>query len=268
MEEKPHETGKAQVILEALNDKRVLPDLRMPALTVRCAYRLSTQLRDLRTSRSDAVVGYKIGFTNPQLWTELGAEEPIAGHIYESGYLVAAATNVLSTGRFCGPSYIEPELILEIGQPPQPGMGADDVLRCVSRVALGFELVHSIFAGWEFTPAEAIAAGGLHGAIVVGEWVDASGLSADDIRELEVSLTCNGMELATGTARSVMGSPLEALRWLASLAAREPHCVSLHQANVISSGSMTRPFLVSPDEEWGIKSLRGIGLPPLSIRTV
>jgi 2-oxo-3-hexenedioate decarboxylase len=42
------------------------------------------------------------------------------------------------------------------------------LLACIDWVGHGFELVQSIFPGWKFSAPDAVAAFGLHGALLIG----------------------------------------------------------------------------------------------------
>lgn len=55
---------------------------------------------------------------------------------------------------------IEPEIILHLASAPRPGMSEGELLGCIDWIAHGFEIVHSIFPGWTFTAADAVAAYG------------------------------------------------------------------------------------------------------------
>lgn len=63
---------------------------------------------------------------------------------------------------------IEPEVIFGLSQTPERGMKPFDLLGCVGWIAHGFEIVQSIFPGWVFTPADTVAAYGLHRPILIG----------------------------------------------------------------------------------------------------
>jgi 2-oxo-3-hexenedioate decarboxylase len=42
------------------------------------------------------------------------------------------------------------------------------LLESIDWVAHGFEVVQSVFAGWQFSAPDAVAAFGLHGALLIG----------------------------------------------------------------------------------------------------
>ncbi|MER8962544.1 hypothetical protein [Mesorhizobium sp. M0701] len=64
---------------------------------------------------------------------------------------------------------IEPEIVFGLGAAPSLGMSEAELLGCVEWVALGFEMVSSIYSRWHFAPADAVAAYGAHFALRVGE---------------------------------------------------------------------------------------------------
>ena len=65
---------------------------------------------------------------------------------------------------------IEPEIVFRLAAAPTPGMDERALLGCVDAVAHGFEVVQSIFPGWGFTAPDAVAAFGVHGALLLGPW--------------------------------------------------------------------------------------------------
>ena len=63
---------------------------------------------------------------------------------------------------------IEPEIVFGLARAPAQGMDDAALIGCVEWVAHGFELVQSIFPNWKFSPADTVAANGLHGALLIG----------------------------------------------------------------------------------------------------
>src|SRR5437763_6624265 len=64
---------------------------------------------------------------------------------------------------------IEPEIVLHLASAPSAGVSEPELFGCIDRIAHGFEIVHSIFPGWIFTAADAVAAYGVHGALLLGD---------------------------------------------------------------------------------------------------
>ena len=63
---------------------------------------------------------------------------------------------------------IEPEIVFKLAVAPVPGMDEKTLLAGVDWVAHGFEIVQSIFPGWQFSAPDTVAAFGLHGALLIG----------------------------------------------------------------------------------------------------
>ncbi len=53
-------------------------------------YGIAAELRRIRTTRGERLVGRKIGFTNRNIWTEYQVFEPIWGDVYD-GWRSASA---------------------------------------------------------------------------------------------------------------------------------------------------------------------------------
>ncbi|KAJ9628036.1 hypothetical protein H2203_003257 [Taxawa tesnikishii (nom. ined.)] len=63
---------------------------------------------------------------------------------------------------------IEPEIIFGLVKSPSLDMSDSDLWKCIGWISHGFEIVESVFPGWSFTPADAVAVGGLHAELYIG----------------------------------------------------------------------------------------------------
>jgi 2-oxo-3-hexenedioate decarboxylase len=63
---------------------------------------------------------------------------------------------------------IEPEITFGLAAAPRAEMDETALSSCIAWVALGFEIVQSIYPAWKFAAADTIAANGLHGALLIG----------------------------------------------------------------------------------------------------
>ena len=108
-------------------------------------------------------------------------------------------------------------------------------------VHASLEVIDSRIADWRIRLVDTVADNASFGAYVLAaEGVPAQGL---DLAAVRCRLSVNGEEVATGTADAVLGSPLEALAWLANtLGARG---VGLEAGHVVLPGSITAAFPVS-----------------------
>jgi 2-oxo-3-hexenedioate decarboxylase len=145
-------------------------------------------------------------------------------------------------------------------------MGEEELLRCIEWVALGFEMVSSIYSGWQFKAPDAVAGYGVHFALRIGERIPVkSGDWMKSLASFRVDLLRNGEHLADGGGADVLGSPLTALRHLNDLLSDRAFGPPLAAGEIISTGTLTLAMNASPGEEWRAEP-NGISLPPISVR--
>jgi 2-oxo-3-hexenedioate decarboxylase len=163
---------------------------------------------------------------------------------------------------------IEPEIMFGLKAAPSTGMTDDALLDCIDWIALGYEIVQSIYPGWKFTAADAVAANGVHGRFLVGNRHLVAPHKPDWLRELatfEVTLSCDGAVSQQGGGALVLGSPLNALRHLVDLLAKDPHDPPLRPGEIISTGTLTLAMPVAAGQTWTTKA-SGIPLENVSVR--
>jgi 2-oxo-3-hexenedioate decarboxylase len=240
---------------------------RYPGLTLEDAYRVLARLCELRTARGERVIGRKIGFTNRTIWAEYGVYAPIWGFVFDATVRdlpppCQAAQLPLKLALFAEPR-IEPEIVFRLAAAPSPDMDEAALFGCIDWVAQGFEIVQSVFPGWTFTPADTIIANGLHGALLIAPRHPAGFGSATDwvsnLACFEIDLLRDGAVVDRGHAANVLDGPLSALRHLVGLLARDPVNSPLAPGDIVTTGTLTRAFPISPGESWGTR-LHGIEL--------
>jgi 2-oxo-3-hexenedioate decarboxylase len=151
---------------------------------------------------------------------------------------------------------------------PLPGMSEAALLDCTEWVALGYEIVQSIFPGWKFAAPDAVAAHCVHGALLIGarhaiaprktEW-------QHELAGFTVELYCNGKLSQRGSGALVLDSPLLALRGLTELLANDTHNPPLRAGEIISTGTLTLAMPASAGESWTAK-VSGIPLEDIALR--
>jgi 2-keto-4-pentenoate hydratase len=234
---------------------------RPTGLTLDDGYRVTNLLNRKREAQGEKRLGRKIGFTNRTIWKQYNVYAPIWGSIYESTVHDLNQTASLSLGGFAEP-LIEPEIVLGLAAAPAPGMDQTALLACVDWIAHGFEVVQSIFPGWQFSAADTVAANGLHGALLIGPRHKVGTRTAEWQRELssfEIDLLCNGSVVDRGHAANVLEGPVSALGHLVDLLARDSINPPLAAGEIVTTGTLTRAMPVSPGETWST-ALHGIAL--------
>jgi 2-oxo-3-hexenedioate decarboxylase len=136
------------------------------------------------------------------------------------------------------------------------------------------ELVHSIFPGWAFAAADAAAAHGVHGALPAGDRRAIGGdrmLWGRALSGFTVELVRDGGVPVRGHARTVLGGPAEALRFLVREPARHPASAPLAANELVTAGTLTAAMPAVPGAAWPVRfdgiDLRGARLAFGSVET-
>jgi 2-oxo-3-hexenedioate decarboxylase len=263
-----HETIAVEA-LAAMDDARQIAPFsaRYSGLTLDDAYRISARLCALRTARGERVIGRKIGFTNRTIWAEYAVSAPMWGFVFDTTVRDLppprkASHQPFTLAPFAEPR-IEPEIVFRLAAAPSPDMDEAALFGCIDWVAQGFEIVQSVFPGWKFAAADTVIANGLHGALLLAPRHPASfGSAANWVSNLagfEIELLRDGAVVDRGHATNVLNGPLSALRHLVGLLARDPVNSPLATGDIVTTGTLTRAFPISPGENWSTR-LHGIGL--------
>ncbi|HEX7157065.1 MAG TPA: decarboxylase [Burkholderiaceae bacterium] len=274
MSSTPSPTDSRAVAREALaaleGGRQIGPfSARIAGFDLAAGYRAAAAVRELRIARGETPIGRKIGFTNRTIWAEYGVWAPIWGYVYDRTVhdLGGAAGLGFSLGGLLEPR-IEPEVVFGLGAAPIAGMDEAALLGCVQWVAHGFEIVQSIFPGWKFAAADTVAGFGLHGALLIGPRHPVAATSRALLAALpqfEIDLLRDGAIQDRGRGVNVLDGPLSALRHLVEALALDPAQPPLAVGEVVTTGTLTRAFPVSPGQTWSTV-LHGIDLDPLVLR--
>jgi 2-oxo-3-hexenedioate decarboxylase len=259
----------AKEVVASLSNHSQIPTFssRPGGFTIAQAYRVTPLLRAAFEASGERITGRKIGFTNRQMWKAFGVESPIWGYATSRTTRELADTQVISLNNFSEPR-IEPEIMFGLAAAPAPTMSDGALVDCVEWVALGYEIVQSIFPNWKFAAADTVAANGVHGALLIGKRHAIAPRKAEWQRELatfEVELYCNSKLVQRGGGSLVLGSPLVALRHLIELLANDLHNPPLRAGEIISTGTLTLAMPINPGECWTATAL-GIPLEEVTIR--
>ena len=264
----------ARELMDAYEHKRVLPiplSTRDPAFDLPTAYAVEAELTRLRRASGRTTIGRKVGYANKALWRALKLETLVWAHMYDHTVVYAdGAHAIMPVGRMCAPK-IEPEIVFKLARRIDVGnLDPAAILGCVEWLAIGFEIVDSVFADWKFQPSDFVAAFGLHAALVVGEpqRLDANLIPAwvDNLGHFRVRVLRNGVPIADGSGRNSLRSPALCLGELASAIAQRPGEEPLLSGELVSSGTLTEAQPIAPGETWEVK-VEGLDLSDLSLHT-
>ncbi|WP_285486924.1 2-keto-4-pentenoate hydratase [Amycolatopsis taiwanensis] len=213
-----------------------------PGATVADAYRIQQEQVRVWTSRGDQVKGHKVGLSSPAMQQQMGVNQPDYGHLLAGMFHLEHLP--IDAGAFLQPR-IEPEIAFVLsGRLSGPGVTAADAIRAVDFVVPALEIVDSRITEWKISIVDTIADNASSGGVVLGS--KPTPLSSVDLRLVGCTLRIGGELVATGAGGAVLGSPLNALVWLANTLG--PLGIDLEPGHVVLPGSMTRAFPVRPGD--------------------
>jgi 2-keto-4-pentenoate hydratase len=225
----------AELYLEA--ERRAMPAEpireRHPEIDEEGAYAIQAELLRRKLSDGASVAGYKVGATNAGAQANFGLSQAVYGALLRHG-------QVLDGGSIESRDLIHPRLECEVAFRMAtglagPGVTPEAALAAVAGAMAAFEIVDSRTVGWTGKMPEMIADSAFTARYVVSEQlVPVSGL---DLVGLGVTLLKNGEQVAQATGANVLGSPANALAWLANRMAA--HGCALRAGEVVLAGSLT-----------------------------
>ncbi|MBZ5558567.1 MAG: fumarylacetoacetate hydrolase family protein [Acidobacteriia bacterium] len=262
-------TPIAEELQAAYAGRRLItpPSVRPGGLDLATAYRIEHEIAQSRRAAGHAIVGWKVGNSNPDRWAALKLDTVTWAHMYDDTVRYADWNDAtLSIAPMLSPK-IEPEIVFKLARPPASGDAAA-VLEATEWIALGFEIIDCVFPEWKATPLDFIASRGVHAALVVGEPVyiepDEIAKFAGELADFTVRLLRNNELVAEGAGTSVFKSPALCVGELAAAMTRRGG-ETLQAGDVITTGSLTTAMPIAAGQTW-IASLNGIPPSALTLR--
>lgn len=213
-----------------------------PEMSIADAYAI--QLRNVERAQSDGgrVAGHKVGLTSQAMQQALGVDQPDYGHLFTGMFHLE--TMPIDSATFVSPR-VEPEIAFVLASSLKgPGLTVADAMRAVDFVLPALEIIDSRIKDWRIRLEDTIADNASSGGVVLGG--HASRLGEHDLRLAMCSLSHNGRVTATGAGSAVLGSPLNALVWLANKLGETG--TQLEAGHVVLPGSCTAAVPVSPSD--------------------
>jgi len=219
------------------------------------AYQSAIHVRQLRIARGEAPRGYKIGFTNRQIWLRYNVFAPIWGTVWDTTLSFCDGQGAVSLSHTCQPR-IEPETVFGMRATPRAHASLEDLFDAIDWVAPGFEVVQSHLPDWKFSAPDTVADGGLHARLLVGRRLPVrelatSGRQLDErLASAEVTLLKGDEVMEHGRGANVLDSPLRALHHFLKELHQCPNAPNLVAGDVVTTGTWTDAWPVAPGEHW------------------
>jgi len=267
-------------LLAARTSGKQLPLLSAQApLSIPDAYDIAKTIADIRVAQGEIMVGRKVGFANRKFHAHHGlartAGMPSWSPLFAGTVRYVEDNHGIQSLAGALQPRIQPEIVFKLGKTPAPHANIDELADCIAWMAHGLEIVTCPYPDWQFTVADAIAAFGLHGALLIGEPKSLSQTSrhylAQVLADASVSLSHSdgdGYTLcAAGFGSDVLGSPVFSLKRLQCLLATQPQFAPLAAGEIISTGTWAEAYPVTPGQTW-LTAFSGVSLPGLNISFV
>jgi 2-keto-4-pentenoate hydratase len=224
-------------------------------LDIASAYDRAVTIRQLRIARGERPRGYKVGFTNRNIWPRYNVFAPVWGTVWDTTLAFCEGEATVSLASTSLPR-LEPEAVFGMAATPPANASLDDLFACIEWVAPGFEVVQSHRPGWVFTAADTIADCGLHARLLVGARTPVSRVAAT-AHEFEARLAGAHVKLwqgdkvvDQGVGANVLDGPLHALRHFVAALRDCPGATDLQPGDVVTTGTWTDAWPVEPGQVW------------------
>ena len=225
---------------------------RYSDLSIEQAYQIQQCMLTHRLNAGDKVIGKKIGVTSQAVMDMLKVNQPDFGYMldsmrYEDGAEIPACTLIQPKA--------EGEIAFVLKSDLQgPGVTPSDVLTATDYVMTCFEIVDSRITDWKIKIQDTVADNASCGAFVLGkDRVSPHGL---DLIDCAMTLTKNGEVVVTGKGAATMGSPLNAVAWLANMLGTLG--IPLKAGEIILSGALGAMVPVRSGDKLSV-TIDGIG---------
>lgn len=221
-------------LFQALVAKKPVDPLtdRVPGITLEDAYQIQSRMIQLRLDRGETIVGKKIGLTSKAVQTMLGVDQPDFGQLTST--MVYGDGEAIPSGELIRPR-AEGEIAFVLKSDLKgPGLSNVDVIRATDFVIPCIEIVDSRIKDWKIKIQDTVADNASSGVFVVGS--GSATLDQIDINTVGMVLEKNGEIANTGAGAAALGSPINAVCWLANTLGSLG--ISLKAGEVILSGAL------------------------------
>jgi 2-keto-4-pentenoate hydratase len=200
----------------------------------------------------DTVKGHKVGLASRAIQRQMRVAQPDFGHLTMSMFHLEHQPIPAET--YIQPR-IEPEVAFVLARPLRgPGVTIAEAAAAVDFTLPALEIVDSRIRDWNIGIFDTVADNASSGGVVLGS--RPVRLNDVDLRLAGCNLYVNGTLVATGAGGAVLGSPLNALVWLANTVG--PLGVTLEPGHVVLPGSMTGAVPVAPGDTV-VAEIAGLG---------
>jgi 2-keto-4-pentenoate hydratase len=224
------------------------------------AYAVQRLLTEDSLARGRLIVGHKIGLTSPAVQRQLGVDQPDSGVLFADMRVATGAT--VPPRKLLQPK-VEAEIAFILAEDLDGDLSESRVRAAAGVAVPAIEIVDSRVRDWSISIVDTIADNGSSALFVLGTGAAAA---ADlDFSSRTMRLTQDGVVVSTGRGSDCLGSPLNALRWLARTA--QDNGSPLRAGHIVLSGALGPMVPVRPGSTYAAE-IDGIGSVEVSFAEV
>lgn len=196
------------------------------------AYSVQEQYVASEEAAGSRIVGRKIGLTSQAVQQQFGVAQPDFGVLFD--HMIYGSTEPIELGLFLQPR-VEGEIAFVLSRDlDSPTTNVADVLQATEYVLPAIEIVDSRIVGWDIRIADTIADNASSGAVVLG--TTPYSLTGLDLGDVAMALEHHGEPVSVGAGSACLGSPVNAVAWLAREVARRGS--PLRAGEIVLSGAL------------------------------
>lgn len=248
----------ADLLWEAEQSGTLCPPVRewLGDQNIKDAYQVQTINHQRRLEKGYQAAGVKIGLTSKAVQAQLGVDQPDFGVIYHQTQVENGA--ICSMQGLHQPK-IEAEMAFRLkADLNNPNLTEAEVLQAIDCVCASLELVGSRVQNWDIRIADTVADNASASHFVLSN--NAVPVEQVDMVNAGMKLWRNGELVSQGKAAACLGSPIQALLWLAQTFAQlgQP----LKAGDWVLSGALGPMVPVAPGDRFTaeIEGLGSVGL--------
>ena len=246
----------ANELYDALKNNTMIEPIssREPECTIEDAYAIQHCGITKRINKDGVrIIGKKIGVTSKAVMDMLGVYQPDFGYllsdmIYSDGDEIDVSHHMIQPKAEGEIAFVLKEDLMG------PGVTVSDVIKATKFVMPCFEIVDSRIKDWKIKIQDTVADNASCGYIVFGG--QSVTVHDVDLTTCGITLECNGELLHTGAGAAALGSPINAVVWLANTLGKLG--VGLKAGEVILSGALCAMVPIKAGDNMTI-NIGGIG---------
>ena len=204
----------ATSLRNANKTKKTIPPLRnaIGVTDLELAYQIQHINTKYRTDNGARIVGKKIGLTSKAVQTQLGVDQPDFGILFDDMEVLNGSS--VSIREIMQPK-VEAEIAFVLSEDLDvPNLTIIDIIACVDYALPAIEIVGSRIENWDIKITDTIADNASASHYAVGHTPKI--ITEFDVVGCKMKMSKNGTPVSEGSGAACLGSPLNALLWLAN----------------------------------------------------